>query len=36
VDKGYKVVIAYESLAIGGTEGYVTLMVKKNQGDPDG
>lgn len=29
IDEGYKVVIGYERLAIGGSEGYVTLMAKK-------
>ena len=28
MDEGKKVVIGYESLAIGGSEGYVTMMVK--------
>jgi hypothetical protein len=29
MDDCYKVVIGYERLAIGGSEGYVTLMAKK-------
>jgi hypothetical protein len=29
MDGGYKVVIGYERLAIGGSEGYVTLMAKQ-------
>jgi hypothetical protein len=29
IDDGYKVIVAYESMAIGGLEGYITLMVKK-------
>jgi hypothetical protein len=29
MDDGYKVVIGYERLAIGGSEGYVTLMAKE-------
>ena len=28
MDEGKNVVIGYESLAIGGSEGYVTMMVK--------
>lgn len=30
IDSGYKVIVAYESIAIGGLEGYVTLMSKKH------
>ena len=30
IDAGNKVVIAYESMAIGGLEGYVTLLAKKD------
>jgi hypothetical protein len=30
MDEGKKVVIGYERLAYGGSEGYVTLMVKDN------
>jgi len=29
IDKGYKVVVGYESMGIGGSEGYVTLYVKE-------
>jgi hypothetical protein len=29
MDRGYRVVIGYESLAIDGSEGYVTLMAKR-------
>jgi len=29
IDKGYKAVVAYESMAIGGLEGYVTLLKKE-------
>jgi hypothetical protein len=31
MDRGYKVVIGYEKMAIGGSEGYVTLMVKRDR-----
>ena len=29
MDDGKKVVIGYESMAIGGSEGYVTMMAKE-------
>jgi hypothetical protein len=29
IDHGYRVVIGYERMAIGGSEGYVTLMVRR-------
>ena len=33
IDKGHKVVVAYESMAIGGLEGYVTLLKKGGVND---
>ena len=33
IDKGYKVIAAYGSMAIGGLEGYVTLLAKKEMGN---
>lgn len=31
IDEGYQVVVGYESMAIGGSEGYVTLLAKKKE-----
>ena len=31
IDEGHKVIAAYESMAIGGFEGYVTLLAKKDK-----